>query len=106
MARCFAIQPFDDGTASPQAGASASSATTAPFVFNELEAFRVPVSTSGAVLVPLWCRSFPGKSPISPRSFTSMTPPNLPTFPPAPSRSRILYIWCRWVPVFRERTLC
>jgi hypothetical protein len=60
--------------------------------FNELGASRVPVSASGARVVPNWCPMLPRKSPISPRSFNSALPPNLTTFPPAPPRSRILYL--------------
>jgi len=55
----------------PQAGASASSATTAPFVFNELEAL------SGA-RCPFWCPSgavgFRENRPFRPARFTFALP--------------------------------
>jgi hypothetical protein len=60
----------------PQAGASASSARTAPFVFNELGA------AAAARLVPADARRVCPKVPISPPLVASTLPSDLPTVPP------------------------
>jgi hypothetical protein len=79
----------------PQAGASASSATTAPFFFNELGAFRVPVSASGAPFGAVRLRE---NRPFRPARLLPRYPQIFPHFPPLRLGLASL-IWCLALPL-------